>query len=310
MPQDGRHRHGSIGGAVFLICLGVFFLILELHPNVNIWPIVSRYWPLILIFIGLGKVLDSILAQRDPEFRGGTWFSGVALAILVLVGLFAIAVWSGRTAKYTEVHESKTVELQGAKTVSATIEMPAGTLDLRGGSSRLLDAEFNYNEGTGTPRIDYSVDAGHGLLDVNQEDSSHIHFHTTHDDWSLRFNDDVPLDLKVNLGAGQSNLRFNGVNVTRLDLNMGAGQLDADFTGKRKSDLDAYINGGVGSATIHLPREVGVDIHASGGIGSVSSGGLKHDGDEYTNDAYGKSPVNIRVTIKGGVGEITLVQEP
>jgi hypothetical protein len=310
MVQCGRPRHGSVGGALFLIALGVLFLVWNLHPNVDIWPILFRYWPLILIFIGLGKILDSIIARSNPEYTGERYFSGVSVAILVLILLFGVAVWSGRTAKYEERHETKAVELQGAKTVTATIDMPAGTLDLGGGSARLLDADFNFNEGMGSPQVDYSVDGGQGLLHIAEEDTHHLHFHTTHDDWNLKFNNDVPIDLKINMGAGQSNLRFNGLNVTRLDLNIGAGQLDADFTGKRKSDLEAYINGGVGSATIHLPRDVGVEVRASGGIGSISRGDLRQDGDTYVNDAYGKSPVSIRLTVKGGVGQIDLQEEP
>jgi hypothetical protein len=310
MPQYGRPRHGSISGAVFLIALGVFILVWNLHPNVDFWPILLRYWPLILIFIGLGKILDSFLARRNPEQAGERWFSGVSVAIIVLIVLFGMAVWSGRTARYDERNESKSVDIQNAKTVNATIDMPAGTLDLGGGAARLLDAGFKFNEDTNDPELEYRVDDGQGFLHVSQENRHHFHFATTHDDWNLRFNDDVPMSLKINMGAGQSNLRLNGMNVTRLDLNLGAGQLDADFTGKRKSDLEAYINGGVGSATIHLPRDVGVQVRASGGIGSINRGGLRQDGDAYVNEAYGKSPTSIRVTIKGGIGEITLEEEP
>jgi hypothetical protein len=310
MPQDGRPRHGSISGAIFLIGLGVFLLVMRMYPEVDFWPLLMRYWPLILIFVGLGKILDSLMARREPGYAGERWFSGVSVAILVLVALFAAAVLSGRAERYEEQHEFRSVGLENAKTVNATIEMPAGTLDLGGGTQQLLDADFIFNKGRGTPEVQYSVDNGEGSLHVSHEETHHIHFSTTHDTWRLRLNNEVPLDLKINMGAGQCNLRLNGMNESRLDLNMGAGELDADFTGKRKTDLDVYINGGVGEARIHLPKDIGVEVRATGGIGSVSSGGLRHDGDEYVNDLYGKSPVTIRVTIKGGVGNIELYQEP
>ena len=306
MPQPGRPRHGSISGAIFLIAIGVFVLISNLHPNVRFWPILYRYWPLILIFIGLGKILDSFMARRDPQNAGDHYISGVSVAILVLIALFALAVWTGRSEKYDERRESKTVELQGAKTLDATVEMPSGMLDLGGGSQRLLDADFKYNEGPAAPEVNYSVDSGQGLLRVSQKEHHDFHFSSTHDDWNLRFNNDVPMTMKINMGAGESNLRFNGVNITRLDLNLGAGKVDMDLTGKRKADLDAYVNGGVGSATIHLPRDVGVEVHANGGIGSIDEGDLKKDGDAYVNEAYGKSPISIRLTIKGGIGSVTL----
>jgi hypothetical protein len=120
----------------------------------------------------------------------------------------------------------------------------------------------------------------------------------------------VPLELKIEMGAGRGNLRLRDVPVTRLDMSMGAGQVDADFTGDCKADLIANLEGGVGQATIRLPRNVGVIVHASGGIGAVDAHSLKHDGDEYINDAYGKTPATIHLKVEGGIGQITLTEEP
>jgi hypothetical protein len=50
-------------------------------------------------------------------------------------------------------------------------------------------------------------------------------------------------------------------------------------------------------------------VNAEGGIGAVNAHGLKRDGDAYVNDAYGKSPTTIDMTIHGGVGEINLFED-
>ena len=91
---------------------------------------------------------------------------------------------------------------------------------------------------------------------------------------------------------------------------LGAGQVDVDLTGDRKADLTAEIEGGVGEATVRLPKNVGVIVNASGGLGSIDAHGLKHDGDEYTNELYGRSPVTVHVKVEGGVGRIVLTEEP
>jgi hypothetical protein len=36
---------------------------------------------------------------------------------------------------------------------------------------------------------------------------------------------------------------------------------------------------------------------------------LKHDGDSYTNEAYGKSSATIHLKVEGGIGEIVLTEE-
>ncbi|HYA96899.1 MAG TPA: LiaF domain-containing protein, partial [Methylomirabilota bacterium] len=99
------------------------------------------------------------------------------------------------------------------------------------------------------------------------------------------------------------------VPLTRLEVNMGAGQLDLDLTGPRKENMTVVIHGGVGQARIRLPKDVGVRADAHGGIGSIDVSGLRHDGGEYVNDAYGKSPVTIDLNVQGGVGQITLEVE-
>jgi len=52
-----------------------------------------------------------------------------------------------------------------------------------------------------------------------------------------------------------------------------------------------------------------VEARASGGIGSIDVRGLKHDGDRYTNEAFGKSPATIHLKVEGGIGQIELIEE-
>jgi hypothetical protein len=186
--------------------------------------------------------------------------------------------------------------------------MGAGQLNIDGNSTHSLAADFTFDNAFGEPRVDYHVSGGVGELDITQ-DSNHVNFGPSHNEWYVHFGNKLPLELRIDMGAGQGNLHFHDVPLTRLDLNLGAGQVDVDLTGDRKTDLMADIEGGVGQANIRLPRNVGVIAHASGGIGSISAHGLKHDGDSYTNDAYGKSPATIHLKVEGGIGEIVLTEE-
>ena len=149
---------------------------------------------------------------------------------------------------------------------------------------------------------------GIGHLTVSQNSQS-VHIGHSQNDWNLHFSKEIPLALKIDMGAGQGNLHLRDVPLTSLSLNIGAGQVDVDLTGDRKADLSADIEGGVGQASIRLPKNVGVIAHASGGIGSIEVHGLKHDGDSYVNEAYGKSPTTIRLKVEGGIGQIVLSQE-
>jgi hypothetical protein len=310
VPMDEGERprrRGSITGALFLIGIGVLFLLGTLRPEFNPWWALMRYWPVILILLGLGKIWDAYRIRHNPGLERDSGALGTVLAVLLFLAFIGIALWMGRGGAATN-HDAQTVELQGAKTVDADVEMPAGTLDLRGGSNRLLDADFSFRESEGKPHVDYTVTGGQGQLAVTQNEK-HLHFAGRRSDWKLRFANDVPLDLKVSLGAGKSDLKLRDMDVTHLEIHIGVGQMDLDLTGQRKSDLQVELEGGVGQARILLPRDVGVQAHVSGGIGSVGSDGLKRDGDTYVNDAYSKPGPKILLNVQGGVGQIDLVQE-
>jgi hypothetical protein len=314
MAQDGNPRRISLVGPLILITIGALFLLHNWLPDFEPWPILATYWPLILIFIGLGRVWDNMQRSRNPNAPPGSSM-GATIGMLAFVFVLVALLWHGKSfsrrhgwAGITK-HSTRIVEPQKAKSAKARLEMSAGELTINGGSPNLLDADFNYNSSFDEPRVDYTVSNGVGELDIKQNGSS-VHFGNSRNDWNLRFGKDVPLDLKVDLGAGQGNLHLRDVPLTVLELNIGAGQVDVDLTGDRKTDLTADIEGGVGQANIRLPKNVGVVAHASGGIGSIDVRGLKHDGDTYTNDALGKSAATIHLKVEGGIGQIVLTQEP
>jgi len=330
-PEYRHPRRRSMAGPIFLIALGVLFLLGTLRPDFDPWWVFWRYWPLLLIFIGLGQIWDHYW-NRNADGTRSHAISGTGIAMIVLLIILIAAGlhgggrasdgwghgngwwahnwngdhnWGGRH----ELHEAQSVELQGAKSVSADIDIPTGSVTVSSGSSKLLDASFDYDDGEGKPTIDYNVSGGHGDLNITQDNEDHTHWGGEHDDWNLRLGSGVPIDLKLNMGAGQGNLQLSQVDLSRLEVHVGAGELHLDLTGPRTSDLDATIQGGVGSATIRLPKNVGVRVNASGGLGSINANGLQRDGDAYINAAYGKSAATINLTVEGGVGQINLYEE-
>jgi uncharacterized protein DUF2154/cell wall-active antibiotic response 4TMS protein YvqF len=313
MAQDGEPRRTSLVFPIVLIGFGVLFLLRRWNPAFEPWSILRTYWPLILIFIGIGKIWDNVQRSRNPNAPPGISLGATfgAVAFVLVIGML---IWHGRgfnrrhDGVFSTKHTAKIVEPQRAKSAHAKLEMGAGQLTINGGSANLLEADFNYSDSYDEPRVEYNVADGVGQLSVSQE-SHTVHIGRSENDWNLHLSKDIPIELKIDMGAGQGNLHLRDVLLSRLDLNIGAGQVDVDLTGDRKTDLNADIEGGVGQANIRLPKNVGVIVHAHGGIGSIESHGLKHEDDTYTNDAYGKTPATIRLKVEGGIGQIVLTQE-
>jgi hypothetical protein len=234
-----------------------------------------------------------------PPAKLLTW---AALAISVA----AVSCTSGANWPSGPVQtETRSVQLGDAKTVRAEIKMGAGEMTLGGGARDLFEGEFASAVARWKPQVDYSVSGSRGLLTVRQPEGSGP-MRNSKNQWDLHFNNRVPLELSVELGAGKSTLELGALALSRLDVKMGVGETIVNLAGDWKNDLQARIHGGVGQATVKLPRDVGVRVRARGGIGEIRAGELKKDGDIYTNDAYGKSPVTLSVDVEGGIGQINL----
>jgi hypothetical protein len=203
--------------------------------------------------------------------------------------------------------ESKSVDPENTTSASAQLKMGAGELNLTGGADQLMEADFSYNVSDWKPKVSYDVSGKKGELLVKQGSVEGGGLSgDARNEWDVSLNDELPTDLVVQMGAGESDLDLDSLTLTGVDLQMGAGKTTVDLTGDYAQSFDATIEGGVGEATVLLPSKVGVKAKAKGGLGKINAEGLKKVGDSYVNDAYGESDVNLSVDVKGGVGEINL----
>jgi hypothetical protein len=204
-------------------------------------------------------------------------------------------------------HESQSVDRDNAEAVNVRLEMGAGDMKVEGGLGKLMAADFEYNVPEWKPEITYSSTGGKGNLTIRQNDSGSKTGGGQRNEWSVRLNREVPMDVTVHLGAGDAKLNFSTLILRGVNIEMGVGDLDVDLRSTPKDSYNVRIRGGVGDATIDLPSGVGVDARATGGVGGISAPALQQDGSRYYNDALGKSKVTIRLDLTGGVGQIRLV---
>jgi hypothetical protein len=318
MSQDGRVRSTSVVFPLLLIGFGALMLTWRWLPYFDPWPVLWKYWPLFLILVGAGMFWDRAQRRNDPAGAPAIPV-GSTIGTLAFLLILVFLLWHGRghmrhnwmemsVPSGSHSHHAEVVDLKGAKAVRVTVHLPAGQLSIQGGAERLMEADFYQGAAWSTPSLDYSVERGVGELNITQE--SRDQFSSNSDNtWKLRMSNEVPLELKVDMGAGRGDLNLSKIDLTRLEMNIGAGQANVDLTGERAKDLQAEIHGGVGEANVRLPKNVGVIAKVHGGLGSINVHGLKEEDGEYVNAAYGKSPNTLHLTVEGGIGHIKLEQE-
>lgn len=315
MSQDGRVRGGSVVFPLLLIGVGALFLAREWMPFFNPWPVLWKYWPIFLIMVGAGMFWDRSASHRDPEGRD-KFPVGTMIGTILFLCVMTFLLWRGHafenhgwtSASTHGGHTSETINKQGAKAARLLVQMPAGELRMQGGAEHLLQSDFTFGPGWGAPNVEYSVESGIGTLRIDQQSGGQFAVKSDNT-WDLKVNDDTPLEVKVDMGAGRGELNLSKVDLTRLDVNIGAGQMNVDLTGERNKDLQVVIHGGVGQALVRLPKNIGVVATVHGGLGSIDVHGLKEEDGKYVNAIYGKSPNTLRLTVEGGIGQIRLDEE-
>ena len=201
--------------------------------------------------------------------------------------------------------DTRTVEADGAESADVNLKMGAGELRVSGGAHALMEAEFTYRARRRAPEVDYHVSGGRGALTVRHRRSG-PNFGSSKNEWDIRLNGGIPIKLDVDLGAGESRLDFSDIDLRGLTIDMGVGEMKLDLRRSYERDLDVSIDGGIGSATIYLPASAGVRVRVDGGIGSVHAPDFTKNHHVYTNDAYGKAPITIDVSVDAGIGSIDL----
>lgn len=233
----------------------------------------------------------------------------VAAAFVLALGIGGCYVGGpGPTAHVGEMQtENLAVPMSdGTKSVRVHLEMAAGQINVSGGSSKLMDGTITYNVPEWKPDMSYSVNDGDGSLMVMQPEQHGPTMGGPKYEWDLHFNNKVPLEMAVKMGAGDQRLDLADLQLRNLDVEVGAGNATIDLTGGWKQDVSADIQGGVGEVHVKLPRDIGVRVTVEGGLGSVEAPDFKRDGNDYVNDATGKSKNTIEVHISGGIGKVYL----
>src|SRR3984885_891012 len=175
-------------------------------------------------------------------------------------------------------HDSQSIELDNSELVRVKLDMGAGILKVAGGTGKLAAADFTYSVAAWKPDVRYSSAAGHGDLTISQPGHRGPMTGNTWNEWDLRLNQEVPLEIEIHLGGGEAHLNLGSLTLRDLDVRIDAGELNLDLRGVHKKSYEVRVQGGADEAVILLPANEGVAAKLKGGIGETSAPGPHQDG--------------------------------
>lgn len=220
----------------------------------------------------------------------------------------------GEAATVSGMRSDK-IALEDAESLTADIEMGAGELSVDGDAEPgdAMDADYRYSRRAWVPQTEYRVDGGQGRLRVTQDDVGVPDFGGgSRNEWDMSLPSQVPLDLHVVIGAGESTLDLAGTELRSLRLEVGAGESTVDLSGAWDHDVEADIQAGVGALKLVVPRDVGVRIWGRDeGLGDyVVDSAFHREGEYYVNDAWDTADVRMDLKLQRGLGEVRVQTAP
>jgi hypothetical protein len=202
-------------------------------------------------------------------------------------------------------HEHHVVERGAATSTRVDIAMSAGELELRSGAKTLFEGDFDFNVPALKPTIAYAVSGSTGDLKVSQGSTSGNYENS----WRLNVDETTPIDLHVNLRAGDAELVLGRVNLSGLEVDLGAGDLVLDLRGTPAKSYSVSVQAGAGDTTIRLPASVAVSARTAGLLGDVNVSGLEERGGRWINPRAEGSGVTVHLQVQHAIGDLRIVAE-
>ena len=203
------------------------------------------------------------------------------------------------------VREHHTVERGAANRARVDIDMSAGDLTVKSGAPALFEGDFEFNAPALKPTVAYAVDGTTGALKVSQESTSG----TYENNWRLSLDETTPVDLQVNLGAGDVQLTLGRLNLQSLAVSLGAGDLMLDLRGMPAKSYKVIVKAGTGDTTIQLPAGVGLSVSTSGIIGDTNVSGLEQRDGRWINARAKGSAVTVDLDVQHAIGDLKISAE-
>jgi uncharacterized protein DUF2154 len=195
--------------------------------------------------------------------------------------------------------ETYHVDPDGTEQVDVTVQFGGGTLDVQGGSSDLLSAEFVYNLDDLAPEVAYKTSDNQGELVIRQQIDG-IRWDPSievRNEWQLSFGDRKPLDMNFEIGASQGTLALGGLQLTHLRLDAGAADVTVRFDKPNPERLESMqVRSGAARIDLLYLGNANLDeLWFDGGLGA------------YTFDFRGEWQGPSTVHIQAGASQVSLL---
>lgn len=204
--------------------------------------------------------------------------------------------------------------LDGTTRGTIGVMMGAGELTVRGGTPGGILAESTVFSKAPEWQPDYLRTFNGSVQTVTITEKGHHGKEwfavDSPNNWEIALSGDVPLDLKVDMGAGDCTVDLDGLDLGSLVVRNGAGETTVRLERYRGRPFTGDIHQGIGDFALTVARGSNARITVYQGVGDISAHGFVQNGMEYAPAGFNPAAPVSEIRINQGVGDITLEVVP
>jgi len=280
---------------IFLLFLGVVFLLQTLNVLPwGLWGTLWRFWPVLIIIIGLGILLR----------RYNVWL--VSLLVLAILGAcLGIAFWQYGASPSIKSYSEPLGNMERAQ---IEVDFAAGNINIGSlppGSPNFVEAESEVRGRDGSMNVDFHQQDSEGRLYLSTERVNQPFWGGDGIRWEVRLTRNIPLTLTIKSAASNMELTLSELKVTELQLDIDAGNCKVTVPSSAGT-TDIKVEVDVANIELTIPDEVAAKIWADIDLSAfdVDESRFPKQGDYYISDNFDTAQNRIYLEIDSDVGKV------
>jgi len=282
---------------ILLLFLGVVFLLQTFDVLAwGLWATLWRFWPVLIIIIGLGILLH----------RYNLWL--VSLLILAILGAcLGIAIWQYGASPAAGI-KSYSEPLGDIERAQIEVDFAAGDIiigSLPPGSPNFVEADSEVRNRDGSMNVDFHQQDGKGRLYLSTERVNRRFWGEVGVRWEVKLTRNIPLIINIKSAVSNMELSLSQLKVTELRLDIDAGNCKLTMPSSTGT-THAYIKADVANIEVTIPDGVAAKIQVDIDLSAfdVDESRFPKQGDYYISDHFNTAQNRIYLEIDSDVGRV------
>ena len=287
-------------GPAILITLGIVFLLnnFEILPW-DIWLSLWKFWPVVLILVGVEILLGKNASVKTFIILGG---------LIFLVPIFLS--YNPFTNNPLNTDKVEIEESLGTSTKARiNFDFPTSNLKISAldtDSAFLAEGKIEYSEAAKEPKIERLDESGQTTLNLSQAFEGKLPFISNlKTGLDISLSQKVPLEIFIKTGASSINVDLANLRTEYLEINSGASNISIKLTEDFGQKI--FIKTGASTISIEIPDNLAAKIIIDSQVKSVTvADRFKKEDNFYQTDNYSKAENKADIEIKAVAGSVEI----